>query len=181
MARFLEELLDRYNHIYKTNIQEQDIKQWDLSCYPGMKELFLEPGFFKDLKPYPNTIEIIEQLYLEEFDIYICTNPMGNRNAMRDKTIWMERNLPFLVRENFVLTPVKLFGDVIFDDAPHYISDFPGCTIINDRPYNKSVKASYRIYNNDFNKFYNIIHKIKNKKITDEILPKNYLNNALQI
>lgn len=108
---------------------------------------------------------------------------MGNRNSMRDKTIWMERNLPFLVEENFVLSPVKLFGDVIFDDAPHYIDDFPGCKIINDRPYNKHTKADYRIYNNDFNKFYKIIHKIKNKNknIKDEILPKNYLKNALQI
>ena len=157
-------MLKQYNTKYGTNLKMKDIYEYELSKYPYLPDIYRQPGFFLKLIPYPNAVEVITQLHEDGYFVLIASNAMCDGNIAAEKYLWLEKYLPFLLPNNVALMAPKhlIKGDVIFDDAPHYIETFSGTTIVMDRPYNQEVEANYRIYNNNWLKFYEIIKNLTN-------------------
>lgn len=163
---FLGKLLIVYNQIYNKNIKISDIKKWSLKQYIGKEgiELFKQPGFFADLQPIQNSLEIINKLLKEDKEIFIISSPT-NEHCVFDKYQWIKNNLPSFPIGNLVLVGnkgdllTKIDDGILFDDNVDYLMKFKGISVCMDMPYNQGVKCKYKIFNNDWNKFYEIISK----------------------
>ncbi len=158
----LTPLCQEYSRVIDKAFVIDDIVQYDLSIYPGMKELFLRPNFFVNLKPYREALKIIAQFHIEgKHEIFIATDPMGMDFIASEKLIWLHEHLPFLLPKNVFLGHRKdlLKGDLIFDDAPHHINGFDGIKVIMDKPYNQDVVADYRVQ--DWKEFYKLVRKLE--------------------
>ncbi len=160
---FLTPLLKKYNEKYDTNLQHKDITEYNLDKYEGMTDIFYEYGFFIELLPYPNSKMIIKRLINEGHKIFIVTNAMSNWKIINGKLNWIARYLKFVNKDNIIFTSNKsiIMGDVLFDDAPHYINSFTGIRVINDRPYNQNANEHFRIYDNNWEQFYQTIKFIE--------------------
>lgn len=165
ICMFLEELCSRYNKCFNGCLSPEQLLQYDMTDFIGEagKALFLQNGFFTELKPFPGAVETLEQLHFEGHAITIVTDTKGHQGVERDKGIWLKRHLPFISRDNVVFTADKhlLEGDLIFDDSPAVIEKFPEIKVVMDRPYNKMVPG-YRIYDNDWVAFYNLVKELAN-------------------
>ena len=169
---FLEELCSRYNKMYGKNLHPDDITEWSLHPFMGDEgiEIFKQPGFFFDLKPYPYAIDVLKNLHQEEFEILIATDCLENLIIQQGKQKWLDKYLPFIPKDNIYFTNQKhlIYADLIVDDAPKYINNFPGYRVIWDKPYNRNnVRADYRIYENDWLEFYWFVNKLKAEKYYD--------------
>lgn len=60
-----------------------------------------------------------------------------------DKRLWVSENIPFV--RGLVFTDKKhlLPGDMLIDDCPEYLENYPGTAVKINRPYNKHVKVDY--------------------------------------
>lgn len=174
---FLGELCVRYNLHTGATLSVEQLNQYDLTPFIGEvgKQLFLRPGFFSELKPFPQALKILKKLHLEGNQIIVATDAKGSIEVASDKKKWVERHIPFLAHENFIVTAEKHFidADLIFDDSPEVLNKFPGIKVVMDRPYNKEVDA-YRIYNNDWLQFYSLVKDIEARKFGSAIAAKEY-------
>lgn len=160
---FLNPLINTYNNEKNTNIKLTDITEWSLSKYDGMTDIFKRPGFFYNLKPFPDAVNALHDLQeRHNHQIIIASNPMGLVHATVDKIKWISRYLPFIPKNNIMLTGRKdlIKGDIIFDDCPEYINGFNKVKMINDRPYNQNTDAHYRIKNNRWLDFYSVVLRL---------------------
>lgn len=157
-VKFLDKLCKLYSQQTKTELKPEQITEWKLNKYPEMVEIFKQPKFFSDLEPYPNAIKIITQLYDEGHQVFIVTDPMGDKNIVEGKLEWMWNYLPFLMPNNYIMTSQKylLKGDLILDDSPHHIKSFDGIKVIMDKPYNQNIDG-IRIYNNNWIQFCKLV------------------------
>ncbi|MCA1030178.1 5'(3')-deoxyribonucleotidase [Bacillus timonensis] len=139
----------RYNRDYNDNLSVDRLKCWDSSKYvkPECREKIYnylnEPGLFLNLKPLPDAIEVLRNLS-KKHEILIVTSSVTT--AFSEKEKWVERNLPFIGKENIVFThrKNKICGDLLFDDAPHNLLNFKNTgriAIAMDYPYNQSINV----------------------------------------
>ena len=72
--------------------------------------------------------------------------------------------MPALLAENFFITSRKYLirGDILFDDSPGVLGNFPGIRVVMDRPYNQQVEG-FRIYNNNWHDFYRLVKEQSRK------------------
>ncbi len=163
---FLGPLCRQYNELHGTDRSPDRFSEYDLSSFIGGKgrEIFLKAGFFYSLEPYPGSLEIIETLRKDGHDVIIASNALGNPDAAADKCRWMEKYLPALLAENFFITSRKYLirGDILFDDSPGVLENFPGIRVVMDRPYNQQVEG-FRIYNNNWHDFYRLVKEQSRK------------------
>lgn len=170
-VKFLEELCNRYNIRTGNNLKPHQITEWNLTNSIGKENLdiFQSRDFFASLKPFPNAIEEIKSLQDDGFNIIIATNHMFNQEIKLGKLEWIERYLPFIYDVYFGDKKYELKADLIFDDCPKFLRKFPGIKIANDRPYNKNVNTDFRIYNNDWKYFGQLVREIGSEKWNEEL------------
>lgn len=163
---FLGPLCRQYNHLYGTDWSVSQFSEYDLGSFIGDegREIFLKAGFFYGLEPYPGSLEILGKLGADGHDVIIASNALGNPDAAADKCRWMAKYLPELLPENFFITSRKYLvrGDLLFDDSPGVLNNFPGIKVVMDRPYNRKVEA-HRIYNNNWHDFYRLVSELSKK------------------
>lgn len=160
---FLGELCRRYNQLMGTQLYQDQLTQYDLTPFVGEmgKDLFLRPGFFSELKPFPNAIETLGKLHEEGYHLIIASDAKGNSTVALDKRNWVKEHIPFLPSKELIITSKKylLDADLIFDDSPHVLNRFNGIKVVMDRAYNRQVEG-HRIYNNNWLQFYALIKSL---------------------
>ena len=145
---FLTPLCEKYNTLYDTNIKLEDITNWDLSCcmdFPKARQIYNTEGFFINLKPYPNAVEVLQKLN-EKHNIVIATKPETKTVAF-EKYTWIEKNLPFIKFDNITMTNYKytMDFDILIDDNIEYLKAFKGIRICYDQIFNREYKCDYRV------------------------------------
>ncbi|MFO7173545.1 MAG: 5'(3')-deoxyribonucleotidase [Bacillota bacterium] len=143
--------LEHYNRDWNDNLTLDRITEWEWhrfvkpECGTRIYHYLNRPGFFADLRPIPGAVETLAALS-ERVEIVVVT--ASPREAMRDKVQWVRRHLPFVPRENIVITYRKdlVRGDFLFDDAPRNLRNFPGIRIMMDYPYNRDFHDCYRVH-----------------------------------
>lgn len=150
LANLIKKWLAVYNRDYHDNLTPDDITTWEWqdlvkpACGTRIYHYLSRPGFFADLEPIEGAAEALEQL-AEHFELCVVT--ASPKNALKEKTLWVERHLPMVPRRNVILTYRKDLtrGHVIIDDATHNLVNFKGVRIIFDYPYNRGFEAAYRV------------------------------------
>lgn len=132
-----------------------DLKTWCVWECLGIpdrdvKQIWLTPGFFLDVKPLPGALQALTRLHAVGHDILIVT--ASPPIALVDKERWLAEHLPWFSHENLIACHRKelIPGDVMFDDGPHNLEKWKaahpgGVAICMDRPYNRHVKGVIRV------------------------------------
>jgi len=110
--------------------------------------IFNEPGWFKNLRPLPGTINIVSHYASAGYDIVICTAParlsegLINGNSAAEKFDWIQRHLPGWGNK-VIITKNKehVSGDIFVDDTPYQIINWceahpNGIGVLVDQPWN---------------------------------------------
>lgn len=170
----LEYLLIQYNYKYNANITMNDFTSWNLEPLIGKKgrQIFHEAGFFSNLKTYPNAIQVLKNLSYKH-EVLIITNP-PNGICAYDKYETFKKVLPFISQDNIIMTARKelINVDLLFDDSPIYLEKCANkmITVAMDRLYNKNIKTTFRIFDNnwlEFETLINYLEVINNKENTN--------------
>ena len=135
-------------------IDFSDWKTWephkDLGVSEDMYKIIERSGFFTDLKPLPNAIEVAEALWVK-YDCRIVSAASYKADVVREKVRWLEEYFPFVNKRQLVFTKDKsiVSGDYLLDDGPHNIEDFPAGKILFDQPFNRDIDfpINLRVFN----------------------------------
>ncbi|MFA6711217.1 MAG: hypothetical protein WCS33_00725 [Candidatus Caldatribacteriota bacterium] len=161
IVQFLKKLLKEYNLKFNKNLTEKDFTEWQFG--QDIANIFLQEGFFDDLEPYPNAIEIVSKLKKDKFGILIATDAAGQASIAKSKFNWLRKHMPFIdCQKEVIITGSKqlINANVIVDDSPFFLENFQGIKIAVDKPYNKNIKTDYRVYNDTIEEIYDIVHRI---------------------
>lgn len=165
LVDFITPLLEKYNHTYSTSFKIEDVLDWDLNkiALEGTNfDIFIdEEDFFSNLKPYPDSFDILKKLIEDGHDVFIAT--AGKEETYKGKMNCFKKYFPFMDPSQIVLIKRKdiLYGDILLDDAPHNISTtICKNPIIMDKPWNRHLKGP-RV--KSLTEFYEVVKKISNK------------------
>lgn len=102
-------------------------------------------GFFRDLEPIPNSIEILAKL-ASEHEVYIASAAMQFANSLEEKSDWLDEHLPFIPWQNRILCGDKhiLKGDILIDDRSYNLANFDGRGILFTSPHNVNTTGYER-------------------------------------
>ena len=112
-------------------------------------EVFLEPGFFRNLPVIEGSTEALKTLS-QHYNIFICTSPLRQYgNCVLEKFEWLEEHFGFKLTSKVILTRDKTVvrGHILIDDKPN----IEGCMspewkhILFAQPYNKDDPAAFRL------------------------------------
>lgn len=137
--------LHLYNSIHNDNLKLEDIKGWYIHKYTKIGTKFydyLNDELFKILDPLPYAIEVTEKLS-EKHELYIVTATAPQH--LRTKAKWLEKYYPHIPLKNLISTQRKdlVNVDLLIDDAPHNIINFPNKTIVIDYAWNRNLDKEY--------------------------------------
>lgn len=158
------------NNDYNESLTISKLTDWNVSnctqnaTYDQVMNYLKDPNFFEKLEPIPNAIETLKKLHEEGFDIWIVTAPPhGCKFAFSSKQAWVAKYAPFITEDRIIFTQHKdkVRGDILFDDAPHNLNDFPNTAVALNYPFNKDYKGP-RVQN--WSEFYDFVHEFKAKK-----------------
>ncbi|MGG3986970.1 5' nucleotidase, NT5C type [Bacillus smithii] len=139
--------IEVYNQSYNDDLSIEDIKSWDIIKYVkpecGVKIYELvNDDLLSQLTPLPYAVEITQEL-MKEHDLYIVTaTEIPN---IKPKAEWVNKFYPHIGVDKMVITRHKhlINVDLLIDDAPHNIMDFPRKTIVMDYAWNRNLPNSY--------------------------------------
>lgn len=149
-ANLAAKWLDAYNREWDDDLTLDEIVEWEWhrfvrpECGKRIYQYLNRPGFFADLEPIPGALPALERLKDRAELVVLTASPRG---AMADKVNWVRRHLPFIPKENVIITHRKdlVAGDVLFDDAPRNLRHFRGVRVLMDYPYNRNFHDAYRV------------------------------------
>lgn len=131
-----------HNHM----ITVEDIHCWDIHKYVKIgKEIYsyLSDELFYILNPLSYSIEVTERLSKEhELFIVTATSPKN----MKVKFEWLEKYFSHIKQKNIITAYRKdlINVDLLIDDAPHNIINFPNDTIVMDYAWNRKLDNNYK-------------------------------------
>jgi 5'-nucleotidase len=135
-------------------LEREKWTQWDLNTILPSEivqmifaEINQEPGFYRQLRAKPGAIQGIRTLH-KIYDIVFVS--ASEHYGYADKYRWIEENLPFLEKNNLILTHRKdlVIGDILVDDGPHNILASPSqIKIVFDQPWNRQLTNYPRVSN----------------------------------
>lgn len=150
----LDNVLNNLNHewikTYKKynndNITIDDIKCWDIHRHVKIgREIYsyLDLTFATvELQPLKNAIEVTQRLS-KHYDLFVVT--ASSPKHLQTKVNWVNKYFPHIPKDNFITAYRKdlINTDVLIDDAPHNIINFPNTAIVLDYPWNRSLSNTY--------------------------------------
>lgn len=180
ICKWVERILEWYNQDHETSFTKEDIKNWDVTTdLPPDGKYFLRacmryPEFYRDLDPVEGSIDGIQKLLQDGFDVVIATaTPRSAGIAYHGKLEWLRRNMPFFDLKSLVSISRKdlLNGDVLLDDGPHNI--IPWCKsgkigVVFDHPWNRVIDVTgggdnfHRVKH--WNEFVPLMHELRERK-----------------
>lgn len=161
--------IDLYNERFGTSHSVDEMSDWKVADKFGQKILDLldEEGFFASLVPYPNAVEVIERLSKKHDVIIVTASVVGY--SMKEKGEWVAKHLPFLKPDNFCIFKRKdmVRGDLLFDDAPHNVEDFPGITVCPKNNY--TVKCNPDYFVADMLEFESLVERLFGEEVATNV------------
>lgn len=152
----LEDLLESWvaelNKMYGTNVNHEDIDDWDIGLFfPTLTRFqIFEPlftcDFWDSVKPKEDAVKYVKKLKDDGFQVYVCTNT--NYKTLKDK---MDKVLfkyfDFLSWNDVIVTTNKQMvdADFLIDDGVHNMLGGKYKGILMDAPHNR--KFNEREYN----------------------------------
>lgn len=165
-----------YNTAADESLTTDDVVSYRWADFVGeekeiiAEECILRPGFFYNLEPAKDSIEVLKSLHEDGHEIVIITTPPTDHakgcvasTVIEEKELWVRKHLPFLhpVKNHMIYTRRKdtVLGHVLFDDGPHNIAEYEaaglGLTCVMDYKYNQHVASSFRV--SSWNEFHIIV------------------------
>ncbi|TYA71961.1 5' nucleotidase, NT5C type [Seonamhaeicola marinus] len=146
--------IEWYNRDFNANLKRSDICSGEV--YENVPELHREsiikhawtPGFFYELKPLPNSIEVIKELCAKH-DVYIATAATQFPNSLKEKSEWLAKYFPFIDWQHQIMCGHKfiLKGDLLIDDRTYNLEKFEGDTFLFSTPHNAKDTGYKRVAN----------------------------------
>lgn len=122
---------------------------WSTDTFLGQGSKFFvrshmrDVDFWANLEPVPGAVAGIRTLVSEGHDVRIVTQvlPEAAGASYEGKLKWIKKHLPEFDLGHVIVTKDKasVSGDVLFDDAPHQLSSFPGRAVALRYEWNKDV------------------------------------------
>ncbi len=126
------------------NLKPEDITDWVMGKFGVERTDWQKPGFFANLEPIEGATDTLYRWH-KEHRLIIVTDTMGVDFVEADKRIWLAKHLPFIKEVICTTDKSGVPGDLLFDDAPHHLADFPGITVKMLTPYNTDTPADYTV------------------------------------
>ncbi|MUU77055.1 5' nucleotidase, NT5C type [Winogradskyella endarachnes] len=114
--------------------------------YPSIRQHALQPGFFRNLKPIKDAIEVMEALY-KKHEVYIATAATQFPNSLIEKSEWLAEHMPFITWQHQIMCGDKfiLNGDLLIDDRVYNLEHFKGDTLLFNSPHNVNDTGYTRV------------------------------------
>ena len=139
----------RYNADYDDDLKIDDITEWSThkfvkpECGLKMYSYLHEPGLFSGLDPIPGAVDGVKRVWAEGHRVVFITRPPAEcGHAYVEKRRWVAKHFPEIVKDigevPIIFTQNKAWAnaDVLLDDAPHHLDEFPGLSIALWYAYN---------------------------------------------
>ncbi len=154
LADASSKILSIFNQINKKNLEPSFFANksfYDYVDSPNFKpyiNYIYEPGFFSDLKVFPNAQEVVKEL-AEKHEVFVVSAATEFPNSLKEKYDWIKEHFPFISWRNFVLCGDKsiIKGDIMIDDHDKNLKTFKGEKILFDALHNKLVNDYLRLNN----------------------------------
>lgn len=149
VADLLTAWLARYNLLYDDALTPEDLDRWELDqCVSKAcgKKIFgmLTPDIYREVKPIPGAFLACEQYRRlgSVFFVSACLD-LGHEVA---KFQWLVDHGFLAPDEGFRFIAVRdtkrdVLVDVLLDDKPEHVNEFPGWALLLNRPHNRSAKT----------------------------------------
>lgn len=154
VADLMKKWLDTYNSQYNDNLLAEQISTWQIEsfaskCSPTEFHNIIEKAeFFADLDVIPDAVEVTARLQQYGHELYFVTaTPYNNPTGGYDKYNWTEKHFPHIGKTRVIQAHHKhmVRGDLLFDDSPINLQNYPGIKVAMDFSYNKHVAVNYRV------------------------------------
>lgn len=99
------------------------------------------PGYFRDLPPMENVVAAIKKIitdYSDEYEVFALSSTL-HEEAIADKSIWLDRELPELPKKNRIFVPYGRMkkdyiielqdSDILLDDFSKNLREWHGVAI----------------------------------------------------
>ena len=172
IENLLESWVGYLNEKYCTNVNPDDVTDWDVSkSFPELtREQVYKPLFddelWRTVKPMDGAAENLKRLIDEGHEVYIVTNSCYQTLVVKMEEV-LFRYFPFLTWEQVILASNKqmIRGDVLIDDGIHNLIDGDYIKILMDAPHNRQYDAApmgmYRVHNWD--EVYKLIRQLSER------------------
>ncbi len=141
------------------NLKPEDVTDWVMGKFGIERTDWQKPGFFRNLEPISGAVETLYK-WRNDYNISIATDCMGVDFVQKEKQEWINEHVPFIKNVYFLSNKSVVPGDLLFDDAPHHLDNWPRIKVKMVTPYNKDTEAD---------------HEVENWKQFDKILKKGIL------
>lgn len=144
--------IELYNQEFNQDLKVEDIASgevWQNVPKEHQKQVkkhaYLE-GFFLDLKPMKDSIEVMQELY-EKHEVYIATAATQFPNSLKEKSDWLAIYFPFIEWQHQIMCGHKfiLRGDLLIDDRAYNLERFAGDTLLFSSPHNSNETTYNRV------------------------------------
>ncbi len=144
--------IKHYNNLYGEKLTKKDCMGYEVwQSVPedrrnSIHEHVYENGFFRNLIPIDNSIEVLRELN-EVYDVYIASAAMQFPNSLEEKHYWLEEHFPFIPWQRQILCGNKdiLKGDILIDDRKYNLESFDGRTLLFTSPHNVNTNGFERV------------------------------------
>jgi len=152
LVGFHSSLLETYNQRFDPKLSyidlDGDFETLGSEVANRLKSIFNEKGFFKELQPLPNAINIATRL-TDLYSVVICTAPardldgLVNPFSAAEKYEWIRHYLPTYTNSAFITMSKYLVAvDMLVDDYPGNIVKWcdkhpKGIGYLVDQPWNQ--------------------------------------------
>ena len=166
----LEEWVAALNEEHGTNVDPQEITDWDMhKAFPKLsRHQVYEPlhdyYFWERVPPKPGAVENVQRLINDGHDVYLCTST-DYRNVEPKFVFIIERYFPFISWDHVIVAHKKqmIRGDIIIDDGPHNCIGGDYFGILMDAPHNKKIDVSEHdrlVRVHDWEEAYKMVQKV---------------------
>jgi 5'(3')-deoxyribonucleotidase len=171
-------LIETYNKRHNKNLSIKDIdcelEKLPPDVYREVISIFNESGWFLNLEPLPDAIQLVSRFVDLEYEITICTAPARDLNGMingksaEEKYTWLKQKLPFWANNAIITKYKEIIGvDLLIDDTGYNIINWcrrhqDGVGYLVDQPWNQNftdlptnaVRSSLKNVSNFIEKFW---------------------------
>ncbi len=148
-AEFLKRWRERHPEKMYVPLEERKTfyvkESYPKDLQPLVSEIYLEPGFFREMMPVDGGVEAVKTMQQMGLEIFICTSPLNTyKNCVLEKYEWVEQHFGSGWVDSIILTRDKTLvkGDILIDDKP-VITGAESVPmwehILYDRPYNRNI------------------------------------------
>ncbi|MCA0931871.1 5'(3')-deoxyribonucleotidase [Lutimonas saemankumensis] len=147
-GKHIEMYNDEFNEFLSlSNIQSGEVWQNVPEMHQdSIKRHALTDGFFRNLEPIKDSIEILKELS-QKHEVYIASAAMQFPNSLREKSDWLDQYFPFITWQYRILCGHKymLRGNLLIDDRSLNLDKFKGDTLLFTSPHNILENSHERV------------------------------------